>query len=82
MELIDNEHERKRFLQSLIASWKIGEFSDVAKKAGITNLEILSPVKFSEENLEYHSEQISQMKVRDHEFDRLFAIYVIRKKPE
>ena len=77
--MIESEHEGKRFLASLNASLTIDEMKEVAKKAGVTSFKAIYPFSFSEKNMKKYNKKIAESKVKENEFNRLSAVYLIKK---
>lgn len=80
LNLIQDNHEGKRFLQSLNASFTIEEMKDIIKKSTASKFDSIYPFRFSNVNLTYHSELIRKNKVKEHLLDRLFAVYLIHAR--
>lgn len=74
---IENPHEKKRFLQSINASFTLDEMKDIISKAGGRDFEIVYPLVFSSKNLSYHADKMDE--VKEHTFDRLSRICLVRK---
>lgn len=74
---MQDNHEGRRFLQSLNASFTIEEMKDIIKKSSASKFDSIYPLKFSNENLRYHSELIREDKVKEHLLDRLFTVHLI-----
>ncbi|MEO0301808.1 MAG: class I SAM-dependent methyltransferase [candidate division WOR-3 bacterium] len=79
LNTFDNEHEKKRFLQSLNASFTLKEMKEILKKAMIKKYKYFYPSQFSKENISYHEEWIKKDKVKEHKLSKLSRIFLIYK---
>jgi SAM-dependent methyltransferase len=74
-----NDHEKKRFLQSLNASWTLEEMTRVLETLGMKDWQYFSPRDFSEKNLACHRKWIEIDRTQEHTFSRLSRIYLVKK---
>ena len=74
-----NEHEKRRFLQSLNASLTIKEMKKIFGKLGIKKFQYIYPLKFSKKNFKYHKSLIEKDKTKEYNFKALSRIYLIKK---
>jgi len=73
------EHEGRRFLQSLNASLTVREMKEAASHSGASDFQSFYPFKFSDKNIDGHKDLIEKDMVKEHELNKLFAIYLIKK---
>lgn len=78
-EAIKNAHEQTRFLRSINASFTYSEIENNLKLAGEENFQVVYPRKFSQENLDYHSEWINRDLVKEHLYEEAFLTCIVNK---
>ena len=79
LEHIADRHEKKRFLQSMNASFTEEEMSALLANANATQHLIIYPLEFSNQNKNFHNEQIQEDYLREYRFDRLERICILQK---
>ena len=79
ISLMESDHEKTRILQSLNASFTRDEIKEILNQSSAEAYEIVEPLRFSDESFELHKDQIGIDRVKEHEFDGLSRILILKK---
>lgn len=75
---MQNPHEQERFLRSINATFTCEEMITILREAGINDFDVIYPLKFSERNLSYHAKEIEHDETKEHLFDKLSRVHIIK----
>ncbi len=75
---IQNPHEQERFLRSINATFTDEEMTTILKEAEANRFDVIYPLRFSERNLYHHAKEMENDKTKEHLFDKLSRVYIIK----